>query len=233
MRLAIPAISGFTLVELLTVIAIIGILAAILIPAAQRVRQTAQQAAGRSNLRQLQAAVLAFASDHRDIPPGPAARAQYATLHKNDETQLAWVLRDYLGVPGNAPDHLVLPTVAPPLLLAKHDPATTVAYFALSNIYLSNSEMLKPWGATNADWKAWYPEAWRKSMNLATIPDPSRHVALIDLDLELKNETQTGPVAVSNVMATPLYGNSRNAVFWDGHVASVPLNYNLYPGYTP
>ncbi|MDR1279404.1 MAG: prepilin-type N-terminal cleavage/methylation domain-containing protein [Opitutaceae bacterium] len=224
---------AFTLVELLTVIAIIGILAAIIIPAAQRVRKTALQAAGRSNLRQLMAATLAYTSENRDSPPGPAARAQYAVLRKNDETQLSWVLRDYLGVPAKALDNTVLPAVIPPLLLAKYNPATTAAYFALGNIYLSRTEMLKPWGATNSDWKAWYPESWHNPMMLAAIPDPSRHVALMDLDLEVRPETGAGSVAIVGVMPVPLHDNSRNAAFWDGHVATLPLDYNLYPGYTP
>ena len=45
--------SAFTLIELLTVIAIIGILAAILIPAVGAVRQKASQAKSSSNMRQI------------------------------------------------------------------------------------------------------------------------------------------------------------------------------------
>ena len=48
-----PSISAFTLIELLTVIAIIGILAAILIPAVGAVRQKASQAKSSSNMRQI------------------------------------------------------------------------------------------------------------------------------------------------------------------------------------
>lgn len=44
---------AFTLIELLTVIAIIGILAAILIPVVSRVRQSARESVGLSNLRQI------------------------------------------------------------------------------------------------------------------------------------------------------------------------------------
>ena len=61
--------ASFTLIELLTVIAVIAILAALLIPAvtfAQRANGTVASAA---NLRQLGAAILSFASDNNNHPP--------------------------------------------------------------------------------------------------------------------------------------------------------------------
>jgi prepilin-type N-terminal cleavage/methylation domain-containing protein len=61
--------SGFTLTELLTVIAIIGILAAILIPVAGKVRSSASKAACTNNLRQLVTASLSFAVDHKHQLP--------------------------------------------------------------------------------------------------------------------------------------------------------------------
>ncbi|RRJ94884.1 prepilin-type N-terminal cleavage/methylation domain-containing protein [Opitutaceae bacterium TAV4] len=216
--------SGFTLIELLTVIAIIGILAAIIIPTASRVRQTAQQAAGRSNLRQFQTAVLAYATENRDSLPGPASRSQYAVVKKGVETQLSWVLRDYLGVPDKANNDTVIPSICPPLHRSKY-PARTVAYFAVNNIYRPNAETMKPWGATSSDWKAWYPESYKTPQKLTSIPEPSRHVALIDMDLGLG-------VATTDVIPEPLYGNTRNAAFWDGHVETVPLSFDLFPGGT-
>lgn len=62
---------GFTLVELLAVIAVVGILAAILIPVAGRARLAAQTAASVSNLRQLATATHAYVADSRGaFPPG-------------------------------------------------------------------------------------------------------------------------------------------------------------------
>ncbi|MDR1282455.1 MAG: prepilin-type N-terminal cleavage/methylation domain-containing protein [Opitutaceae bacterium] len=57
--------SAFTLIELLTVIAIIGILAAIIIPTVGKVSEAARTAACQSNLRQFGVASLLYAQDHK------------------------------------------------------------------------------------------------------------------------------------------------------------------------
>ncbi len=61
---------AFTLVELLTVIAVIGVLVAILIPVVVRVRDNARATTCLSNLRQQAVACLLFAADNREtLPP--------------------------------------------------------------------------------------------------------------------------------------------------------------------
>ena len=56
---------AFTLVELLVAIAVIGLLAMLVVPAVERARESARTAACASNLRQLAAAALAYAGEHR------------------------------------------------------------------------------------------------------------------------------------------------------------------------
>ncbi|AHF91994.1 N-terminal cleavage protein [Opitutaceae bacterium TAV5] len=60
---------AFTLIELLTVIVIIGILAAILIPVVSRVRESARKAQCISNLRQCGTAILLFTQENRSRFP--------------------------------------------------------------------------------------------------------------------------------------------------------------------
>lgn len=61
---------AFTLIELLTVVAIIGILAAIMIPTVGKVRKNAQGARCISNLRQLGGALAIFSvENHNKLPP--------------------------------------------------------------------------------------------------------------------------------------------------------------------
>ncbi|RRJ94584.1 prepilin-type N-terminal cleavage/methylation domain-containing protein [Opitutaceae bacterium TAV4] len=61
--------SAFTLIELLTVIAIIGILAAIIIPTVGAVRASANRAKAISNLRQIATSLLLFADDNKGFVP--------------------------------------------------------------------------------------------------------------------------------------------------------------------
>ena len=60
---------GFTLVELLVVITIIGILVAMLLPAVQAAREASRRAQCMNNLKQLGLAVLAYESEQGVFPP--------------------------------------------------------------------------------------------------------------------------------------------------------------------
>ena len=64
-------LGGFSLIELLTVIAIIGILAAIIIPTVGKVRETAQRTVDSNNLREIGKAAAIYATDNRDTLPNP------------------------------------------------------------------------------------------------------------------------------------------------------------------
>ncbi len=79
---------GFTLVELLVVIAIIAILIALLLPAVQAAREAARRSACASNLKQLSLALQNFHESMQEFPKGVYSHPQDG--HAFDEDGLGW-----------------------------------------------------------------------------------------------------------------------------------------------
>ena len=106
---------AFTLVELLVVIAVIGILVGILLPAINAVRAKARQAQCVSNLRQVGLAMLSYESSHGKLPIGVQLRAKVGTTYTGN---ILGSSTDYCGTTAFA---LILPQLEETSAYANYD----------------------------------------------------------------------------------------------------------------
>lgn len=83
--------SGWSLLEILVTVAIVGILASILVPATSRIAAAGQNAKCISNLRQLGVGFLAYAGENGGKFPAYPTNSSDATL------AWPWLISDYVG----------------------------------------------------------------------------------------------------------------------------------------
>lgn len=85
----LPRSAAFTLVELLVVIAVIGVLIGLLLPAVQSAREAARRTQCLNNMKQLGVALHNFASAKKHFPPGSVAQT-YPGQPNHPQTFYRW-----------------------------------------------------------------------------------------------------------------------------------------------
>jgi prepilin-type N-terminal cleavage/methylation domain-containing protein/prepilin-type processing-associated H-X9-DG protein len=132
---------GFTLIELLVVIAVIGILIGLMLPAIQRMRETASRLQCQNNLRQIGLACHTYHDTYHHLPPGYYATASYpstspgwgwgAFLLPFLEQQPVW---KQIKVKQPLEQQPVIQTVLP-IFLCPSDSAPTAAFPVTTELY--------------------------------------------------------------------------------------------------
>jgi len=193
----VPCRLGFTLLELLVVIGVIAILAALLLPSIGKARTKAQAISCANNLKQWGLATQLYAGDHMDLLPSEGVR----TPLTYNSFRRGWY---YL-----LPKTLDLPVYwyQPWRTNAAIDPGRTV-WICPSNKRRSNGNHLFHYclneehdgtGAQDLD-----------RITLTSIPQPSSAVWLFDS----KNQPAVGP---ASFVHTNLHNAGAQILFLDGH----------------
>jgi len=198
---------AFTLVELLTVIAIVGILGAIVMTATGRARVAAERARSVSNLRQIGTAAMSYANENRGRLPGPLAPPQGAVYDPGVPGQLATILGDYFDV---SPDQA--PAIVPVFLSPAVEDAMAGTPPEQIRPFLANVPPPGPQAP---------PSPWGNLREPGVAP---ASLAQIDPDMWGLMETdQENPLVAGRPFAAhtpprPLHGDERLAWYFDGSV---------------
>ncbi|WP_052362363.1 type II secretion system protein [Geminisphaera colitermitum] len=215
--------AAFTLIELLTVIAIIGILAAIIIPTVGKVRQTATRAQCISNLRQTGLAIISFANDNKDYLPGGRGVGLRGTISP-------------IVTIGSSADPYSLVTHIAPYIMSNL-PATAGATARLDVLicpgrqrimpitgpqpsYLSNNGGAALAGGGKAR-PLGYSDQLQLPRRMAEFASTSRTALIFDLDNAIWK--RLGATS-TDVPGNPVHGNVRNFLFADAHVQTITGN---------
>lgn len=207
---------GFTLTEVLTVVAVVGVLAALIVPMVERMRLNARSAAISHNLRQIYSGVILWGADNNNcfLPAKGAAIGSaydwywYGRKYTSDDTRFVTPLADYLNIPAKRDWRAINQLTISPLNRSSTSLPATSAY---GYPYMVNYQvMIHGDGAGGAS---------KKPVPFSRLGSPSRIVLMAD-SIANGSDWSMGraePEAFATHISTPF--NGRGHVLWaDGHV---------------
>jgi prepilin-type N-terminal cleavage/methylation domain-containing protein/prepilin-type processing-associated H-X9-DG protein len=224
---------AFTLIELLTVIAIIGILAAIFIPTVAAVRQSARSATCVSNLRQVGTAIQLFATDNKGLFPGSGARSSGTSASWQDVLN-AIVFEASLSAPRPPLQRLGDTPVAGQIYCPSMEPWGTTARYPRA--YVINGNVADLNTTTNPPMPTWGPLFnYQKGRPVVLFRNPSRTVLVLEserngdgvspaapLDQIVMGDGTTAPPWSANSQSFAFrHKNRMHVLFMDTHVESL------------
>ncbi len=221
--------SAFTLVELMIVIGVIAILAALLLPVLARAKEKTCRTQCGNNLKQIAVAFQLYASEHDDRLPGPVWLGFYENYDNQDATRLPYYIATYMGLPAprSTPQNMLLarcPSAARHWFSA--DPGTPLMALTMPLSYMANpvvtninsGVVTRPFGYPHSQTPP-FTNADEAPKRLREIYNPALSWALTDVD------QQNGFPAAQYFWYQPInpaHGNVRNQLYFDSHVAATP-----------
>lgn len=231
MRYFQPGLRGFTLVELLVVISIIGLLAGLGIPAINRGLESARTAGCANNLKQMGIAVQRFSAEHDGYLMkswGNQGPAMYAP-----GVDLSWGYpqNDWVGWDRMVLDYLELGTLGPNGKRVYTEKSASIcrcpADKTKGNVF---SNYLVGVGAIPNSYRfnasAQLDPNRAMARKIVSLPSPSKFILIMDGNWKSYHHVSiSDPVAIGNVsrtdtnnVATTRHGGAANYLFADGHV---------------
>lgn len=211
---------AFTLIELLTVIAIIGILAAILIPVVGKVRETARQAVCGSNIRQISVAILLFADDNNGVLPTTGSTAE------GEQAATDWILwrgsnTDETKIRGSAIVRYMGDSFTPEIYRCPSDERLKEASLPAYPFTYTMNAVLDPRAPVTGGSLA--------AGRLAAIQNPSRIILLAEEDSP--NDSSAWLNNQQDLLTQRHGGNRGHVSFVDGHVELVVPRFAQFRGH--
>jgi len=201
---------GFTLLEVLVVFSIVIVLAALLLPALNGIREKGERTVAASNMRQIGTAIMLCANDRDGLLPGPLQLGQKSSYSTNTK-QLACVLAPYLDIPEPVPGQTLEIFNGPAFARTMRGKSpSNVHPFLLNATPEVDDEKITPFGSDN-------PSNPSNPMKVMAVNDN----VWVLCDADQQNPGVIGQPWEPNTPKSIIHGKERLALYLDGSVSTI------------